>query len=58
MRVENYGSICLVRPETEAEEKWLEDTAPEDAQWLGNALAVEPRYVAGVLEAAEADGII
>lgn len=55
-RVENHGSIVLVRPETEGEHEWLEQTAPEDAQWWGDALVVEPRYVAGVLEAARNDG--
>lgn len=54
---ENHGSLFLVRPNTRAGKNWLNETAPEDAQFLGSAMAVEPRYVEGVREAAINDGI-
>jgi hypothetical protein len=57
LRIENHFSLFLVRPLTEAGEQWLTDTAPEDAQFLGNAMAVEPRYVQGVIDAAQNDGL-
>jgi len=55
--VENHGSLFLVRPVTREGTEWLADTAPDDAQFMGNAMAVEPRYIAGVIEAAQANGI-
>lgn len=49
--LENHGSIILMRPLDDAARTWLRETAPEDAQFMGDALAIEPRYVEGVLEA-------
>lgn len=58
LRVENQGaSIQLFRPLTDAGKEWLSSTAPEDAQFLGRAMVVEPRYVQGVIDAAEGDGL-
>lgn len=54
--LENHGSLWLMRPTTEEFAKWLKETAPEDAQFLGSAMAIEPRYVEGVVEAATAAG--
>lgn len=54
--IENHGSILLFRPNTPAAKTWLRETAPEDAQFLGNAMAVEPRYVMNVATAIMADG--
>jgi hypothetical protein len=52
--VENHGSIVLVRPLTEAVDQWLLENCSGDLLWIGNALAVEPRYVeslvAGMVE--------
>lgn len=55
-QVENHGSICLIRPLSSRAAKWLRETAPEEAQFLGKALAVEPRYVYSVTEAIDAAG--
>lgn len=52
----NHGSIWLVHPQTIEAQRWLFETAPDEAQFLGSALIVEPRYVMGVLEAAEDAG--
>lgn len=54
---ENHGSLFLVRPLTDAGRKFLDETAPDDAQFLGLAMAVEPRYVPGVREAAQDYGL-
>jgi hypothetical protein len=54
---ENHGSIWLVRPLTEAGQKFLDETAPEDAQFMGKAMVVEPRYVEDVQEAAIQHGL-
>ena len=54
--LEDHGSIVLLWPNTMAASTWLIETAPEDAQFFGAALAIEPRYVGNVAEAAHADG--
>jgi hypothetical protein len=54
--LENHGSIFLMRPRTKRAAAWLTDTAPDDAQFFADALAIEPRYVPNVAEAARADG--
>jgi hypothetical protein len=53
----NHGSIFLVRGNTQAGQDWLRETAPEDAQFMGDAMAVEPRFVEGVVQAAEDAGL-
>lgn len=49
IRGENYGSIVLLRPLTETGREWLAANIAEDAQTLGEAIAVEPRYVGDIL---------
>lgn len=51
------GSLCLVRAVSGLGEAWLSETAPEDAQWLGSSMAVEARYIGGVVEAARDAGL-
>ena len=46
-RVENHGTIFLVRPLTESALGWL--TEHTDGTWFGNALAVEHRYVSDLV---------
>ncbi len=48
----NCGSLIMVYPTTDAGRKFLDETAPADAQFLGDGMAVEPRYVEGVRQAA------
>ena len=43
--VEDHGSIVLVRPLTGDVHDWLVEHTDDEAQWFGNALVVEPRYV-------------
>jgi hypothetical protein len=58
VRIEPNGSVTLVRPLTLAGQEWLDDnTATEEWQWFGGALAVEPRYVADLAEGMTADGL-
>lgn len=57
LAVEHHGSVCLIRPYTQEGDAWLQRTAPDDAQFMGKAMAVEPRYIQGVIEAARAAGM-
>ncbi len=50
--INDCGSIVLLTPRTEAAREWLE--AHTSGMWVGCSLAVEPRYVADLLEAEEA----
>jgi len=54
---ENYGSVCLLRPVNHGAEAWLGQHTAEDALWFGDALVVEPRYVAAIIEGAVEDGL-
>ena len=56
--VENYSSIYLLRPLTSAGREWLESHVADDAQWFGNALACEGRYVEPLVNGAIQDGLV
>lgn len=56
--LEWHGSLFLLRPMTDRGRAWLADTAPDDAQFMGDAMAIEPRYVEGVVCAAFDAGLI
>lgn len=55
---ENHGSLFLARPITDAGIDWLRDTSPDDAQFFGPAMVVEPRYAALVAKMAREDGLV
>jgi hypothetical protein len=57
LMVEDHGSIMLVRPISDDGRAWLNETAPEDAQFFGGAMVVEPRYIEGVIDAAQSAGM-
>jgi len=44
-RCENYGSLFLLFPLTQHAHCWIEEHLPEDAQWFGNAVVIEHRYI-------------
>ena len=56
--VENHGTVVMLRGMTHAGGIWLHDNvSSEPWQWMGNALAAEPRMVQDVIDGAEADGL-
>lgn len=55
-KAENHGSLWLIRPLTPEATEWLNENLSEEAQWFGNAVAVEPRYVPGLVERLRAEG--
>lgn len=57
VNVENHGSIVLVRPLTAQACQWCDDHIPDDAQWFGKAVVVEPRYVAAIVQGMQNDGL-
>jgi hypothetical protein len=56
--VVNHGSLFTVVPKTKSGAEWLRDTSPEDAQFFGAGMVVEPRYVLDVVEAAREAGLV
>lgn len=43
--VENHGSLFLVRALKESATRHLREHTGEETQWIGTAVAVEPRYI-------------
>jgi hypothetical protein len=57
-RYENHGSVDLIVPLTEAGRDALMARAPEDAQWWGDGLMVEPHFVGAIIEDLDDDGFV
>ena len=58
--IEGEGRFCtvyLLRPLTPAAFDWIEEHIPEDAQRLGNAVAVEHRYISDIVAGIQGDGL-
>lgn len=53
----NAGSLTLVRPVTQRAEEWVKEHVQGDAQWYGDTLVVEPRYVEQLVNGMKADGL-
>ena len=47
--VENHGNIFLLRPRTRSANVWVREHIPDDAQFFGNAVVVEHRYIADII---------
>jgi hypothetical protein len=54
--VQNEGSIFLIRPNNADAELHLRANVGEEAQWFGNALVVEHRYVQQIVTVLQLDG--
>jgi len=48
--VSGGGTVYLLRPISTEAKAWVETHIPDDAQWLGEAVAVEHRYIADIVE--------
>lgn len=55
--IENCASVILLRPLTPAAKQWLTDHMPDDAQYFGDAVAIEPRYLEDVVDGLTNDGL-
>lgn len=61
VRIENHGSLYLLRPISALARQWLIDnvgTPNDEVQWFGGALVVEPRYVSDILVGVRAAGLV
>jgi hypothetical protein len=57
IRVEDHGSIVLLRPLNETADQWLGENLDPNALTFGNAVAVEPRYVGPIVAGAREAGL-
>ena len=55
--VNNQGTIFLLAPQTIPGHAWVDDYLPDDAQWFGNAVVVEHRYIGPIIEGIVNDGL-
>ena len=51
------SSILLLTPVTEAAINWSDSHLPDDAPMLGNAVAVELRYIGDIIDGIRGDGL-
>jgi hypothetical protein len=54
-RCENHGSVFLLYPLCQSAKFWIEENLPSDAQWFGNAVAIEHRFICPILEGIQND---
>lgn len=55
--VTNHGSIFALKPQTEAASDWVAAHIPDDAQWWGDGVVVEHRYISDIVACARLDGL-
>jgi hypothetical protein len=58
VRVENHGSIVLLRPVTGAASAWLDENLASDAMSYGGATVCEPRYVQPIIDGMQEAGLV
>jgi hypothetical protein len=56
-RCENHGTIFLLFPVSQSGQSWIKENLSSDAQWFGNAVVIEHRYVWAILEGIQNDGL-
>jgi hypothetical protein len=56
--VQNEGSIFLLYPHTQAANVWVSDHIPDYAQYFGNAVVIEHRYILDVVDGIKTDGLV
>lgn len=54
----NHGSIVLCYPSSDAGREWVDEhLSADDVICWGDGIAIEPRYVAAIVEGATGDGL-
>jgi hypothetical protein len=60
-KLENHGSPFLLRPLNSAAKDWMSEHLPTDnpeTQFWGDAIVIEPRYVAPIVDGIIGDGLV
>jgi len=50
-------TVFLLCPQSEAASAWIEEHIPEDATYLGSAVAIEHRYIQDIIQGIQSDGL-
>ena len=58
VEISGSGTVYLVKPVTERAEQWIQDNVAGETTYLGDALAVEHRYIFDLAEGMAEDGLI
>ena len=56
--VADNGSIILVKPQSDAAQRWIRENVDPEARWLGRALVVERRYIADLVAGMQSAGLV
>ena len=60
-RLENHGSLFLLRPLNPVAQNWMSENLPVDdpeTQFWGDAIVIEPRYVSPIIDGILTDGLM
>jgi hypothetical protein len=60
-RLENHGSLFLLRPLNPVAQNWMSENLPVDdpeTQFWGDAIVIETRYVASIVDGIIGDGLV
>jgi hypothetical protein len=58
LRVDTHGTVVLLTPLTAKARRWIDNNVEiEPWQLFGDVIAVEPRYVGGLITGAIQDGL-
>jgi hypothetical protein len=57
LEIQNEGTLFLVHPRTDTGARWIGENVQEDAQFFGQALVVEHRYISDLVSGAQDDGL-
>jgi hypothetical protein len=60
-KLENHGSLFLLRPLNSVAKDWMSEHLPMDSpetQFWGDAIVIEPRYVAPIVGGIVGDGLV
>jgi hypothetical protein len=60
-RLENHGSLFLLRPLSSVAKDWMDEHLPMDnpeTQFWGDAIVIKPRYVAPIVDGIIGDGLV
>lgn len=60
-KLENHGSLFLLRPLSSAAKDWMGEHLPMDnpeIHFWGDAIVIEPRYIAPIVDGIIRDGLV
>ena len=60
-KLENHGSLFLLRPLNHVAQTWMSENLRVDepeTQFWGDAIVIEPRYVAPIVDGIIGDGLV